>query len=69
MAGVIGLFGVVAAEKYLMARDMAAIYVYLAGTLAALIVITHRQNIRRLIAGTENRFSLSSKSSKSGSDV
>ena len=69
MAGGVGLFGVVAAEKYLMAHDMAAIYVYLAGTLAALIVITHRQNIRRLIAGTANRLSLSSKSGKSGSDV
>jgi glycerol-3-phosphate acyltransferase PlsY len=69
MVGGVGFFGVVAAEKYLMARDMATIYVYLAGTLAALIVMTHRRNIRRLIAGTENRFFLSSKSSKAGSDV
>jgi glycerol-3-phosphate acyltransferase PlsY len=69
MAGGVGFLGVVAAEKYLMARDMAAIYVYLAGTLAALIIITHRQNIRRIIDGKENRFSLSSKPSKAGSDV
>jgi len=69
IVGVVGFFVIVAAEKYLMARDMAAIYVYLAGALAALIVITHRQNICRLVSGTENRFSLSTKSGKARSDV
>jgi len=69
IVGVVSLFVIVATEKYLMARDIAPIYVYLAGILVVLIVISHRHNIRRLISGRENKFSLSSKSREAGSDA
>lgn len=69
IAGVVGLFVIVAAEKYLLAREMAAIYVYLAFTVVLLIIVTHRRNISRLLAGTENQFSFSSKSNKEKSHV
>jgi len=69
MAGAVSLFVFVVVERYLMAYEIAAIYVYLTFTVALLIVITHRRNIGSLISGTENRFSFSSKSSKEGSHV
>jgi glycerol-3-phosphate acyltransferase PlsY len=55
-------------EKYAMHKDVALIYVFLSALLALLIVVTHRQNITRLLTGTENRFSMSSKSKGGGVD-
>jgi len=57
--GAITLFAAVAVEKYLLNIIIADIYFYLTAVLALLIVVTHYQNIGRLIAGTENRFSFS----------
>ncbi len=62
LAGAVGFFLIVAVEKYVLSYDVATIYVYVAGVVAVLIVIAHRQNIRRLIAGTESRFVFSRKS-------
>jgi glycerol-3-phosphate acyltransferase PlsY len=62
------LFVVVVAQKYLLEVALADIYVYLTGALMLLIVFTHRKNISRLLAGTENRFSFSSKSRQDRSD-
>jgi glycerol-3-phosphate acyltransferase PlsY len=69
IAGAVGFFLVVAAEKYLALREISAVYVCLSGAITALILIAHRQNLRRLIAGTENRFSLSARSKEAGSRV
>ena len=43
--------------------------IYLSGVLVLLIVVTHRQNISRLLSGTENRFSLSSKKKEGAANV
>ncbi len=56
-------------EKYGLGYPVAQVYIYLSLALAAAIVIAHRQNIKRILAGEENRFSLSSKSGKAGSHV
>lgn len=69
MTGAVGFCVIVVVERFLMSREMAAIYVYLAFIVAVLIVITHRENIRRLIAGTEGKFSFSLRSNKDGSGV
>ena len=61
-------FVVVVTQKYMLEVAMADIYVYLTGALMLLIVFTHRKNISRLLAGTENRFSFSSKSKQDRSD-
>jgi len=61
-------FVVVVTQKYILEVAMADIYVYLTGALMLLIVFTHRKNISRLLAGTENRFSFSSKSKQDRSD-
>ncbi len=62
------LFVVVVAQKYIVEVTLADIYVYLTGFLMFLIVLTHRKNIGRLLAGTESRFSFSSKSRQERSD-
>ncbi len=69
MVGAGTLFVVVAVRKYLMADDVAPVYFYLTLLMAALIVLTHRQNIARLIGKTESRFALSSRSGKAGDHV
>ncbi len=46
-------------EKLFLTSDRAAIYLILTGTLMLLVIWTHRSNVRRIVAGTENRFSLS----------
>lgn len=62
--GAVALLIAVLVEKYLMNQNIASIYIILSALLALLIIITHRQNISRLIAGNENRFSLKSKLNK-----
>jgi glycerol-3-phosphate acyltransferase PlsY len=59
--GAFTLLVVVLIEKFAMQIQVASVYIYLAAALAALILVAHRQNISRLAAGTENRFSFSSK--------
>jgi glycerol-3-phosphate acyltransferase PlsY len=61
LAGAVGFCVFVVLERLLMLRHIAAIYVYLAIGVAVLILITHRANIRRLLSGTEPKFSFSSK--------
>lgn len=53
-------------ERELLIRDVAPIYLFLAIALALVVVITHRRNIERIFAGTENRFSLSTKRPQTG---
>jgi len=48
-------------------HQTSAVYWAMALVLALLVPITHRQNIRRLAAGTEPRLSLGGKSSEAGS--
>lgn len=69
IVGAVTLFAVVAAQRYLMAVDIAPVYFYLTLVMAVLIVLTHRQNIARLVRGTESRFVLSSRSNKAGDHV
>lgn len=53
----LALFAFVAVEKHVLSRDIAAVYFYLTLALAIVVIVTHRQNIGRLLSGTENRIS------------
>ena len=53
----VGLFLTIVTEKYFLSMPIATIYVYMSSLLAGLIIITHRQNIGRLLTGNENRIS------------
>ena len=67
--GACALCPVILIEKYLFDKPVAMVYLYLSILIALVILVTHRQNIVRLLSGTENRFSFSSKSHHAGSDV
>ncbi len=67
ISGAIGFCVVIMLEKFVLAVDLDNVYVYLAVLVAVLIVFTHRDNISRLVKGTENRFSFSSGRSQGGS--
>jgi glycerol-3-phosphate acyltransferase PlsY len=56
--GAVAMAAVMWVERFAMNRMIDDLYLAAVTALALLIVITHRQNIKRLIAGTENRFSL-----------
>lgn len=56
MVGVMSFLGVILIEKYLLGREVAAVYVWVAAVLTLLIIYAHRSNIKRLAAGTESRF-------------
>ena len=60
------LFACVFVQKMLMHQPVASVYLWLTLLLAILVIFTHRANIRRLIAGTESRFSFAAKSGKAG---
>jgi glycerol-3-phosphate acyltransferase PlsY len=60
MVAAVSLPLILAIEVVGLSRDIATPYAILAIVVAFLVLITHRQNIRRLIAGTESRFSWSS---------
>ncbi|UCG62621.1 MAG: glycerol-3-phosphate 1-O-acyltransferase PlsY [Candidatus Zixiibacteriota bacterium] len=62
--GAISFCVVVVIEKFALKSPLETIYVYLSILVAVLIVFTHRQNIKRLSNGTENRFSFSSRQTK-----
>jgi len=61
--------GVVLVEKFLLNIGIADIYLYLTVLLALLVILSHRQNIGRLLTGNESRFSLPSKTNRVGSHV
>ena len=65
----ISLFIIVALEKYWISYNIAQIYFYLTLLLAILVIITHRQNIGRLLSGTENRLKFKSDAGKAGSNA
>ncbi len=65
----VSLFLVVVIEKYLMAVEISSIYLYLTFFLGVMVIISHRQNIRRLLSGTENRFRFPSRADRAGSHV
>ncbi|HKK20077.1 MAG TPA: glycerol-3-phosphate 1-O-acyltransferase PlsY [candidate division Zixibacteria bacterium] len=64
MMGALTLFAVITIERFAMQMQIAIVYFYLAAALLLLILLTHRQNIVRLLAGTENKFSRSGSSNK-----
>ncbi len=68
IAGLV-LFATVAVRRYGMGAEIEATYVVLTGLVAALVIWTHRGNLQRLLGGTENRFSLSSRSEEEKSHV
>lgn len=53
----IAFFLFISGEKFLMHKEIATIYICVSGLIALLIIITHRQNIARLLAGEENKVS------------
>ncbi len=56
--GVLAFAAVLWIERYAMGKRVELVYVIAGTVLAGFIVMTHRQNIRRLWRGTENRFRL-----------
>jgi glycerol-3-phosphate acyltransferase PlsY len=58
---------VIMTEKFVLDGRLAMVYVYLSVFVPAVIILSHRQNISRLIRGTEPRFSLSSRTESGGS--
>lgn len=69
IVGACALCPVILIEKYLFDKPVAMVYLYLSILIALVILVTHRQNIVRLLSGTESRFSFSSKSRHTESDV
>ena len=61
MMAAVGLALFAFIEKFILSKDIATVNLFLAALLALMILITHRQNIGRILNGTENRFSFSSK--------
>lgn len=54
------------AKRYLFALPVADLYIYLSAAILMLILLTHKQNIKRILNGTENRFSFSSRAKPAG---
>lgn len=69
MCAALALFAAVVGQKLLLRHKVADIYFFMTLILALVIIVTHRQNISRLLKGAENRFSFSSRSSEAGSHV
>ncbi len=55
------LFATVLVERLYLHREISLVYLYLSLATAAIVLWTHRSNLKRLANGTENRFSLSSR--------
>ncbi|MCK4460910.1 MAG: glycerol-3-phosphate acyltransferase, partial [candidate division Zixibacteria bacterium] len=66
MAGVLALLAAVIVKKYLLVHSVADIYFIMTLALALLMIVTHRQNIARLLHGAEHRFTFSSRSGEAG---
>ncbi|HOP08242.1 MAG TPA: glycerol-3-phosphate 1-O-acyltransferase PlsY [candidate division Zixibacteria bacterium] len=60
----LALAAVLLVQRFVMHAEISEVYVWMGVVLAMLVLVTHRQNIGRLLHGRENRFSLSSKSGK-----
>ncbi len=58
IAAAIAFMIVIWIERFALHEPIADIYLTVSMLLAGFIIYTHRQNIRRLLAGTENRFQL-----------
>ncbi len=58
-----------AVQRYVFEQTVPDVYFYFGILLAVLVLFTHRSNIRRLFAGTESRFSFSSRAGKAGLHV
>jgi glycerol-3-phosphate acyltransferase PlsY len=69
MIGAIVLPVVVIVRQEVFGHPVSPVYWGLALAVGVLVPITHRQNIKRLVHGTESRFSLSSRSGGGGSHV
>lgn len=59
MAGAVVLAAVLWIEKYVMHREIENLYLAAVTLLALLILVMHRDNIKRLLHGNENRFHFS----------
>lgn len=57
MLGTLGFFGALLVRKYFLGAAIADVYVWVSGLMLVLIVVAHRQNIGRLMKGTESRIS------------
>ena len=55
------LFGATVIDKIFLTTDRAAVYIVMAGLLMVIVIWTHRTNLARIAAGTENRFSITAK--------
>jgi len=64
--GAAALLAALLIERFLLALPVADLYIYLSAAILMLIVLTHRQNIKRILNGTENRFSFSSRAKAAG---
>lgn len=65
----LALAAVLLIQRFVMHTEVSDVYVWMGVLLAVLVLITHRQNIGRLLHGRENRFSFSSKSGKASTHV
>jgi len=63
------LFVTIAVEIFLLGKSVSIVYFYLCLVLVIMILITHRSNIKRIVKGTESRFSLSSKTKEVETNV
>lgn len=61
MMAAIGLALFIFIEKFILSKEIATVNLFLVTILALMIILTHRQNICRILDGTESRFSFSSK--------
>ena len=59
IVGTISLFIVVTVQKFWLAPEVDFVYFIMSLVLTILMIFTHRQNILRLLRGTENRINLS----------
>ena len=61
LAGAISIPAVIVLETKFLDRAVPDIYLFLTIIIACFVILTHRQNIQRLMNGKESRFSFSSK--------
>lgn len=67
--GTLTMLIVIVLENNYFQKEISPIYLYLSIILSVTIIATHYQNISRLLKGTENKFSFSSKTKTGGSHV
>lgn len=67
--GIIAFLSALLVERFLLEMFVPTIYIVVAGLMTLVILLTHRDNIRRILSGAERRFSFSSKTRKAGGNV